>query len=168
MFKKKTGTLLAAAALAAGVLGVTTTTAQATTANGYVDGSGPIHDDWSDEGMLSVTQHPRSGATGLWQMVLWQDGYLTEADVDCKFGARTQEATKRWQADHLGASEADGVVGPKTFGKASQNLDYGSSGSILYKKQYLGREPGSNRYFFSTDYSHGFIFADYNSMTGCP
>ncbi|WP_405827662.1 peptidoglycan-binding protein [Streptomyces sp. NBC_00105] len=60
--------------------------------------------------------------TGVWQAILQNDGFLAEPDIDCKFDQQTQAATKAWQTKYLGTSQADGVVDPKTFGKASSRL----------------------------------------------
>ncbi|MFC5661790.1 peptidoglycan-binding protein [Kitasatospora misakiensis] len=159
----------AAAGLAVAALATGATGAQASTSAGFVNTSwGDYRTDWADEGLISTTQHANSGAAGLWQLVLWQDGFLSEADVDCQFGPRTQAATKAWQSRYLGASEADGVVGPKTFGRASQNLMSTDNGfSIQYHSEFLGRETSTGRYFFSTSYTRGFVKADYNSATNC-
>ncbi|CAN3979906.1 peptidoglycan-binding domain-containing protein [Kitasatospora purpeofusca] len=161
--------VFAAAGLAVAALATGTTGAHASTSVGYVNtGWGDYRTDWADEGLISTTQHSRSGAAGLWQTVLWLDGYLAESDVDCQFGPKTQAATKAWQARYLGASEADGVVGPKTFGRASQNLMSTDNGfSIQYRSKYLGRDKYTGRYFFDTAYTRGFVNADYNSSTNC-
>ncbi|MFF3863983.1 peptidoglycan-binding protein [Streptomyces sp. NPDC002209] len=161
-------TALAAAALAFCAFATTTTSANAATAQGYVNGFDDYKDDWADEGLLSTTQHSYSGATGLWQLVLWKDGYLSEADVDCKFGPKTQAATKAWQTRFLGASQADGVVGPKTFGAASQRIHSTDNGwSITYGWKYIGRHVTTGKYFFDTAYTNGFVEADYNSAANC-
>ncbi|MFD5557225.1 peptidoglycan-binding protein [Streptomyces sp. NPDC127068] len=161
-------TALAAAALAFGIAAGPATTAQAATAHGAVEGWGSHKDDWADEGLLSTTKHAHSGATGLWQLVLWQDGYLAESDVDCKFGPKTQAATKRWQRDRLGAAEADGVVGNKTFGEASKNIWTTDNGfSIRYGYIYIGRHVTSGEYFFHTSYTAGFVKASYTSAANC-
>ncbi|WP_328673247.1 peptidoglycan-binding domain-containing protein [Streptomyces sp. NBC_00328] len=161
-------TALAAAALAFGVVAGPATTAQAATAQGFVNGWDNFTDDWADEGILSTTQHANSGATGLWQLVLWQDGYLSESDVDCKFGPKTQAATKKWQAHYLRASEADGVVGNKTFGEASQHIGSTDNGfSLQYGSIYIGRNVNNGEYFFHTDYTNGFVDASYTSAANC-
>ncbi|MEU5808833.1 peptidoglycan-binding protein [Streptomyces sp. NPDC047718] len=163
-------TALAAAALAFGVLAGTGTSAQAATAQGYVNGWDWEDDDWADEGLVSTTQHSNSGAAGLWQFVLWADGYLTEADVDCKFGPKTEAATKKWQARFLGASQADGVVGNKTFGAASQRLGrtaWSGNATMTYGSKTLGRSLTDGSYFFQTNYTNGFVVANYNSAANC-
>ncbi|MFG2944183.1 peptidoglycan-binding domain-containing protein [Streptomyces adustus] len=161
-------TALAVAALAFGVVAGPAATAQAATAQGYVDGWDYYKDDWADEGLLSTTQHANSGATGLWQLVLWQDGYLSESDVDCQFGPRTQAATKKWQAHYLGAAEADGVVGNKTFGEAGRHIWSTDDGfSLRYGNVYIGRNVNNGGYFFQTGYTNGFVQASYTSAANC-
>ncbi len=161
--------VFAAAGLAVAALATGTTGAHASTSVGYVDSNwGSSWDDWADEGLISTTQHSYSGAAGLWQTVLWLDGFLSEADVDCKFGPKTQAATKAWQTRYLGASQADGVVGPRTFGRASENLNsVDNNFSIQYRWKYLGRDKNTGRFFFDTSYTRGFVNADYNSAANC-
>lgn len=75
--------------------------------SGYVAGSGVRTDDWGDEGEISTNSYRNSGATGLWQWVLYADGAIEsnggafdQADIDCDFGPNTVAATKSWQRDH--------------------------------------------------------------------
>jgi hypothetical protein len=89
--------------------------------NGYISGSGSLLDDLGDEG--DIYQGNISGATAVWQAILWSDGYLDwayDTSVDCHFGADTKAATVKWQADH--GLSADGIVGPKTFSAAGKYL----------------------------------------------
>jgi len=126
--------------------------------------------DHDDEGVLSTTQHAHSGATGLWQWVLWADGYLSESDVDCQFGAKTEAATKKWQTHFLGASQADGIVRNKTFDRASHYhaLDLGGWGyGWDYSDGNLGRNVNDGRYSFRTKYTNRFVTAYYNSAANC-
>ncbi|MER7469083.1 peptidoglycan-binding protein [Streptomyces sp. NPDC097981] len=146
---------VAAAALALGSVVTTATTAQAAPAEGWVDGWDNVTDDWGDEGVLSTTQHANSGATGVWQTILYNDGFLNESDIDCKFGPATAEATRKWQAKYLGASQADGVVGPKTFGKASSWLNQFGWGSGFMYINYDGAIDHAKTRFFMRDYATG-------------
>lgn len=99
---------------------VAATPAHASVAQGYIAGSGTVTDDWGDEGVLARDTFPNSTATGLWQFVLYADGYLTANDIDCRFGPTTEAATRRWQsARGLGN---DGRVGALTFGRADNQL----------------------------------------------
>ncbi|WP_051865685.1 peptidoglycan-binding protein [Streptomyces griseus] len=96
-------------------------TAHASVSNGYISGSGSLLDDLGDEGDI----HPGniSGATAVWQAILWADGYLDfsyASSVDCNFGPATKAATKAWQADH--DLDDDGIVGKKTFSAAGKYL----------------------------------------------
>ena len=76
---------------------------------------------------MSQSSHSYSGATGLWQWVLYADGAkesngtaFDQADIDCHFGPNTAAATRNWQSRHnVGI---DGIVGPQTFGAADGNL----------------------------------------------
>ncbi|MFB6807071.1 peptidoglycan-binding protein [Streptomyces sp. NPDC056387] len=153
-------TAVAAAVLAFGSVVTTTTAAQASTVQGYVNGFGAVGDDWSDEGVVSMSQHANSGATGLWQSVLYADGLLSATDIDCKFGPKTDAATRTWQARNLGASQADGAVGNKTFGAASSRLHYGGVNVNTDSVSYTGtahqviyaRDLKTGQYFGITPY----------------
>ncbi|MBE4733346.1 MULTISPECIES: peptidoglycan-binding domain-containing protein [Streptomyces] len=59
---------------------------------------------------------------GLWQSILIADDYLPGGSADCYSGPNTKAATIRWRDDrNLGA---DGIVGPLTFGRADNNLNW--------------------------------------------
>jgi peptidoglycan hydrolase-like protein with peptidoglycan-binding domain len=114
--------------------------ADATTAQGVVYGEGTVTDDWGDEGPLSRTRHAYSGATGLWQYVLWADGAIESngttydlADVDCNFGPNTEYATKNWQSGR--GLVADGIVGPATLGRADNKLTVSGSAVTYWGDQ---------------------------------
>ncbi|MER7468635.1 peptidoglycan-binding protein [Streptomyces sp. NPDC097981] len=166
-----------AVALALGSVVTTATTVQAAPAEGFVDGWDNVTDDWGDEGVLSTTQHANSGATGIWQAILYNDGFLNRSDIDCKFGPATAEATRKWQAKYLGASQADGIVGPKTFGKASSWLSLIGYGPGYHTFRYDGevllpisfdRDDATGRYrFYRRPEPSGVVDGYYNSMGGC-
>jgi peptidoglycan hydrolase-like protein with peptidoglycan-binding domain len=108
-------------------LGVAASPVQASVRTGVVDGLGPVFDDWNDEGNVSRFSHSSSGATGLWQLVLWADGAVELDgttfdfdDIDCQFGPNTERATRNWQSRHGVGS--DGIAGPMTWGRAGRNL----------------------------------------------
>jgi len=64
---------------------------------------------------------------GAWQSILYADGYLSlcgGAGVDGYFGSITKTATQSWQSAH--GLVADGIVGPKTWGKARSGLTFKS------------------------------------------
>jgi peptidoglycan hydrolase-like protein with peptidoglycan-binding domain len=152
----------AAMALAIGAIGVGSP-AQASVAQGYIAGAGVLTDDWGDEGTISATTRNHSNAVWLWQVVLIADGYLTSIDdIDCRFGERTTAATIRWQRAR--GLEADGKVGPNTFGRADNNLFwYGTeiryNGSVL-DVEALSRD-SSGYYTFGSDK------ASYTSASAC-
>jgi hypothetical protein len=109
-----------------------------------VKGSGVVTDDWGDEGTISRYSHAYSGATGMWQAVLWADGAIEQdgttfdsGDIDCQFGPNTQAATRNWQSRH--GVGVDGEVGPQTFGRADNNLVLSTwYGGDQYAVEYRG------------------------------
>ncbi|MGW2462104.1 peptidoglycan-binding domain-containing protein [Streptomyces sp. NPDC001761] len=100
----------------------------------YVTGRGALGDDWRDEGLLDARGHPRSDLVGLWQSVLWADGYLPRALVTCRYDARTREATRVWQSNH--GLVADGVAGAQTFGFAGTRLMYRQPWTVYAGERY--------------------------------
>ncbi|NML49235.1 Tat pathway signal protein [Streptomyces sp. R302] len=136
------------AALAA-TLGLGASPASAATSDGWVRGYDTYVGDWGDEGTVSmlVSQYKNSNATCLWQRVLWAEGAggdpehpFYEGWINGSFGPETSSATfnlqRRW------GLTADSYVGPKTFGRADDNLvkTGGSTGrgETLYL-EYRGR-----------------------------
>ncbi|MFD8260184.1 peptidoglycan-binding protein [Streptomyces griseoluteus] len=85
-----------------------------------VKGEGALADDWSDEPRLVPKHTPRSDLVGLWQAVLWADGYLARSSVNCTYDTATVQATRVWQSNH--GLSADGIVGPVTYGFAGRRL----------------------------------------------
>lgn len=69
---------------------------------------------------LAVGHSPRSDLIGLWQGVLWADGYSARAEVTCTYDEATADATRVWQSNHH--LSADGIVGPATWGAAAQRI----------------------------------------------
>ncbi|MFC4145811.1 peptidoglycan-binding domain-containing protein [Micromonospora mangrovi] len=112
-----------------GVLGGATP-AVASASAGYISGVDAVTDDWGDEGTLSTTSYANSAAVGLWQQVLVADGLMSNLDVDCSFGPKTLAATKTWQSRNN--LDADGKVGPATFGKADNRLTDKGNGYVYY------------------------------------
>ena len=174
-------TVIAAATLAIGVGLALGPTAQANTTQGYIAGGGSVTDDWSDEGLLSISSHANSNATAVWQWVLWAEGATEKdgtrydkADIDCQFGPNTTYATKNLQTTWN--LIVDGKVGKQTFGTFDQFLDLGSNGTTVtyYGAYYNGythtftlkrisgkyyvQDPGSGK---------GWKVAYYNSKTAC-
>lgn len=148
-------------ALAAGLL--TAAPSSASVAQGYVVGAGDINDDWGDEGPLSLVVNNHSNVVGMWQGVLYADGYLANSARDCRFGPATESATKKWQKDH--GLVGDGIVGPLTFGKADDNL-YWDGDLIKYdgSARDLGkmRRDSQGRYYEPSSGGAG-AYASYTS-----
>lgn len=130
---------VAAATLVTAAMAGSALPASASAERNIIDGFGTTYsDDWGNEGVLSSSAYRQSNATCLWQKVLWAEGATEQdgtafdyADIDGDFGPNTTYATKaiqvRWNlADSI--SDADGKVGPNTFGKADQRL-HAKSGS---------------------------------------
>jgi hypothetical protein len=69
---------------------------------------------------LAVGRTPRSDLIGLWQSVLWADGYSTRSGVTCTYDGATAEATRVWQSNHH--LSADGIVGAATWGAAAERI----------------------------------------------
>ncbi|MFF4753668.1 peptidoglycan-binding domain-containing protein [Streptomyces sp. NPDC002514] len=112
--------LVAVAATCAASASPTASTPPPADRPAYVTGSGAYADDWSDEPLLEAGGTPHSDLIGLWQAILWADGYLPGSGITCAFDAATGGATQTWQANHgLGA---DGIVGAATFGFAARRL----------------------------------------------
>ncbi|MCP2328554.1 hypothetical protein HDA40_007061 [Hamadaea flava] len=154
--------------------------AQANTSEGFIAGAGVLRDDWGDEGTISSSSHRFSGATLLWQWILWADGTKETdgtaydvADVDCDFGPNTTQTTKNWQRDHN--LSADGVVGTNTFAKANTFLTapYGEgewsvwyTGKVhtVYLMRRLGASTYTNAYvILNQTGGQGSWYATYNS-----
>ncbi|MEU4529000.1 peptidoglycan-binding domain-containing protein [Micromonospora ureilytica] len=124
-----------------GAVAVPATPASANVSQGYVTGSGTWTDDWNDEGPISASTRSYSNVVAMWQKILVADGYLAASGLDCRFGAVTTAATKRWQSDR--GLVSDGVVGPKTLAKAATRLSRYEDDSWFY---YDGL--GSNFIYF--------------------
>ncbi|SOD82166.1 peptidoglycan-binding protein [Streptomyces sp. Ag109_G2-15] len=69
---------------------------------------------------LAVGRTRRSDLIGLWQSVLWADGYSARSSVTCTYDKATAEATRVWQSNHH--LSADGIVGPATWGAAAERI----------------------------------------------
>ncbi|MGW7526528.1 peptidoglycan-binding domain-containing protein [Streptomyces sp. NPDC054783] len=69
---------------------------------------------------LAVGRTPRSDLVGLWQSVLWADGYSARSGVTCAYDEATADATRAWQSNHH--LSADGIVGPVTWGAAEERI----------------------------------------------
>lgn len=122
--------------LAGGMLAVAAP-ASANTNDGWVSGAGGMSDDWGDEGTVSRTSYSSSGATCMWQQVLYAEGLLSASGVDGHFGPNTETATENFQKRYSDL-EVDGKAGPATWGKAD------------------------NKFFGEMDYVDGSARADYD------
>jgi peptidoglycan hydrolase-like protein with peptidoglycan-binding domain len=148
---------IAVAAVAIAAAGLTTAAgltaaapAHANVAQGFVAGTTQwLSDDWADEGEVATNSHAYSGATGLWQAVLWADGAIErdgtrfdEGDIDCEFGPNTYQATRDWQAKKGGLS-VDGRAGKNTWTAAGSQLRLHSPATDgAYNIEYVGRYDG--------------------------
>lgn len=118
--------------------------ASASVSSGVVGGANGISDDWHDEGPLSQSSHANSGATYLWQWILYADGANESGDhgnfdlgdIDGDFGPNTYTTTRNWQDDHN--IDIDGEVGPQTFSTANLNLSVLSSNGGDIHISYAG------------------------------
>ncbi|MEV0650628.1 peptidoglycan-binding domain-containing protein [Phytomonospora sp. NPDC050363] len=62
----------------------------------------------------------------LWQSILFAEGYLEKGDIDGRFGAKTDDATEKWQRAF--GLTVDGWVGDGTWSAADGRLRWGQSG----------------------------------------
>ncbi|MES4887425.1 peptidoglycan-binding protein [Streptomyces sp. NPDC096012] len=69
---------------------------------------------------LAVGRTRRSDLVGLWQSVLWADGYSARSGVSCTYDEATAEATRIWQSNHH--LSADGIVGSATWSAAAERI----------------------------------------------
>ncbi|MEV6055635.1 peptidoglycan-binding protein [Streptomyces sp. NPDC052107] len=69
---------------------------------------------------LAVGDTRGSDLIGLWQSMLWADGYSARSGVTCTYNEATADATRVWQSNHH--LSADGIVGPATWGMAAQRI----------------------------------------------
>ncbi|SCE06426.1 Putative peptidoglycan binding domain-containing protein [Streptomyces sp. DvalAA-14] len=69
---------------------------------------------------LVVGRTRRSDLVGLWQSVLWADGYSDRSGVTCSYDRAVAAVTQVWQSNHRLAP--DGIVGPATWGAALARL----------------------------------------------
>ncbi|MFF1376207.1 peptidoglycan-binding protein [Streptomyces sp. NPDC058308] len=103
--------------LGAGAAVVVMTASPAFARGAAFSGEGSLLDDWWNEEIVSASHHAKGNVTALWQQILWSEGYLPAAEIDCEFGPKTTAASKKWQADH--GLDADGLIGKNTWKKAA-------------------------------------------------
>jgi peptidoglycan hydrolase-like protein with peptidoglycan-binding domain len=122
---------------------------QLSATNYYVDGAGVTTDDLDNEATLCAGCAWSNGNyAGMWQIILYADGYLNWSLIDCSFGAQTAASTKSWQwAKGL---TSDGIVGPHSRATASSQL----RGNIYvsywgsYDMPTFTRDPNNYRYSY--------------------
>ncbi|MEV6385865.1 peptidoglycan-binding protein [Streptomyces sp. NPDC051773] len=125
-----------------------------------------VTDDWGDEGPLSVNSNSHNNVVLLWQVVLVSDGYLgSAADYDCRFGPRTQAATKAWQ--RANGLDDDGIVGPLTFGKADNKLRMDSDDGEIHYKGSRGIYRNSSGRWYMDDVNGVRHYFSYTSSSMC-
>lgn len=95
--------------------------------------------EWPDEHLLKKGgYYAVSDITGVWQAILWADGYLGKcgsSGVDGRFGTGTKNATYSWQGGR--GLTADGIVGSNTWGKADNyNVYISGTSSAEYEGVY--------------------------------
>ncbi|MEV5847992.1 peptidoglycan-binding protein [Streptomyces sp. NPDC048179] len=172
--RKRTAAVVLATALAGGVA-ASTAPASASASQGYITmATGAVTSDWGDEGNLSTSSHAHSSATGLWQAVLYADGYLSASGIDCRFGSGTKAATKKFQS-HFHSGTADGIAGKKTFSNADNRLhiDYVSGNyEVVYyqgikRKVWFKINLNNHRYQVRKSTSIGYKDASYTKATAC-
>jgi hypothetical protein len=125
---RRAAVAVGAALLGAGLL--FPTAAVASKSQGFIAGTGVVTDDWGDEGVIDQNTSSFNNAVAVWQSVLFADGYLLVAGIDCDFGPATSAATANWQ-DDLGGLTIDGSAGPQTLGRADNFLSI-SGTRVIY------------------------------------
>ena len=83
-------------------------------------GDGIVVGGLSAAEQLAVGSTRRSDLVGLWQSMLWADGYSARSGVTCAYDEATADATRTWQSNHH--LSADGIVGPATWGAAAHRI----------------------------------------------
>lgn len=111
----------------------------------------PVYWGWSDNHTLCTDTSwcvRRGNLTRMWQTILWVDGYDNSqgtAFIDGDFGTNTHNQTYLYQLFLIGDNQADGEVGPITWGFANEGLcDDWISGNYVYYT-YCGSTGGPSR-----------------------
>lgn len=135
----------------------------------YWDGAGDLDDDFADHfgeiGTLcnGCANSQGTRTVGMWQTMLYAEGWLLRSGIDGYFGAQTEVSTRAFQR-YYGLS-VDGKVGPETWGEAADHLEWNSGRTQIFYEGlngvvYLERgnsahgNPGGNgRYRFQGVYS---------------
>jgi peptidoglycan hydrolase-like protein with peptidoglycan-binding domain len=137
------------------------------TGNLNVDGAGVSTDDLNNEATLcNGCSYSLGNYAGMWQTILWADGKLSSANIDCQFGSQTASATRSWQS-HEGLG-SDGIVGPNTRSKASSYLIGGTYISYVGLDHYpTFYRHTSNNYYYDSDDSIRISYNLYAIMSYC-
>ncbi|MET8290341.1 hypothetical protein ACGFWD_33385 [Streptomyces sp. NPDC048448] len=86
----------------------------------YVTGFGALADDWQGQRRLEEGRVAPSDLVGLWQSVLWADGYVPRSGITCRYDTTSSDATRIWQGNH--DLSPDGIVGPASYGFVGHRL----------------------------------------------
>ncbi|RDD85104.1 hypothetical protein [Streptomyces parvulus] len=110
---------------------------------GYIDADPGLNNgyenDWNDEGPLGQSNYPTSNAVGLWQWILWSDGYLRYvSDIDCVFGSGTASATRQWNLDKSFDTLHSSRAEQQSFTNADNGLRFGGSYNSTLQYVYYG------------------------------
>ena len=108
---------------------------------GYVDAdpgrSNGYENDWNDEGPIGYGN--TTNVVGLWQWILWSDGYLPYVNsIDCVFGSGTQEATRKWNVDRSWDTLHSGRAETQSFANADNELRFGGDYNSTLQYVYYG------------------------------
>ncbi|WEO99723.1 peptidoglycan-binding protein [Streptomyces sp. FXJ1.172] len=76
----------------------------------------------------------RSDLIGLWQSMLWADGYTARSGVTCTYDDATAGATRVWQSNHH--LSADGIVGAATWGAAEERIAHAGSWVVYQGERF--------------------------------
>ncbi|MFC3383511.1 peptidoglycan-binding protein [Couchioplanes caeruleus subsp. azureus] len=140
---------------------------------GYVDGVDDQRDDWGDEATLSNHgSYWRSNYAALWQTILWADGHMNEADIDCEFGPQTEANTRAWQATYGLPQTGKADTASRTFADNFINSDplgpeyfryLGTGGRYIQFHRYGGGV--SNPYRYDVNFFGEWRGSWYNSVS---
>jgi len=88
-----------------------------------------------------------------WQAILFTEGFLTDCGsngMDGVYGPHTKAATRQWQQRYH-VLPYDGIAGPKTWGRAQQNLEYWYSDSSFDYYNYVANFRVNPIWYFRTN-----------------
>ncbi|MCX5363896.1 hypothetical protein OG864_35020 [Streptomyces sp. NBC_00124] len=103
-----------------------------------------------------MSKSKKVSLTGLWQWILWADGYLPNvSSIDCVFGSGTQEATRKWNVDRSWDTLHSGRAETQSFANADNGLRFGGD--------YNSTLQSHGAYYFRNPDTGGWISAAYNT-----